>query len=116
MKSFEELIVWQRSKNLAVGLCREIESCKNWGIRDQLTRSLVSVPSNIAEGAERISKAEFRQFLGYAKGSAGEARTQVIIARELGYLNADFATQAESDLCEISRMIHGLIRSLDAPV
>jgi len=59
-------------------------------------------------------KPSSRQFLGYAKGSAGEARTQVIIARELGYLKTDFAAQAESGLREISRMIHGLIKSLES--
>jgi four helix bundle protein len=46
----------------------------------------VSVPSNIAEGAERLSRKEFAQFLGYAKGSAGELRTQIIIASRLGYI------------------------------
>lgn len=77
-----------------------------------MSRSAVSIPSNIAEGAERLSRAEFRQFLGYAKGSAGELRTQLCIAEELGYLDAEIAQSLRDELIQISRMIHGLIRSL----
>jgi four helix bundle protein len=86
MASFEDLEVWQRSCDLAVEVCDAFKSCKDYGLRDQITRSAVSVPSNIAEGAERLSRKEFAQFLGYAKGSAGELRTQIIIASRLGYI------------------------------
>ena len=65
--SFEELVVWQRSKALAVDVCRSMRDCRDYGFRDQITRSAVSVPSNISEGAERSTKPEFRQFLGVRK-------------------------------------------------
>lgn len=65
----------------------------------------VSVPSNISEGSERPGRAEFRQFLGYAKGSAGELRTQFVIAGELDYLPAEQCWRMVEECREISRMI-----------
>lgn len=111
-ESFEKLEVWQKSKDAAVRVCRLTRDWRDFGLRDQMSRSAVSIPSNIAEGAERLSRAEFRQFLGYAKGSAGELRTQLCIAEELGYLDAEIAQSLRDELIQISRMIHGLIRSL----
>ena len=69
--------------SVAVEVCQAISKTNNLALRDQITRSALSIPSNIAEGAERPGKAEFRQFLGYAKGSAGELRTQIMIAEKL---------------------------------
>lgn len=110
--SFEDLEVWKRSKALAVEVCLKMRECRDYGFRDQITRSAVSVPSNISEGAERPGKAEYRQFLGYAKGSAGELRTQIIIAGELDYLPADQARRMVSECVELSKMLWGLIRSM----
>ena len=109
---FEGLAVWQRSKAIAVEVCRASKSCKDWGFRDQIMRSSVSVPSNIAEGAERNGKKEFIQFLGIAKGSLGELRTQIMIGLELEYFESEQAKLWISETREISRMLHGLIRSL----
>lgn len=111
-QSFEKLEVWQRSKDLAVEVCRMMQTWRDFALRDQMGRSAVSIPSNIAEGAERLSKAEFRQFLGYAKGSAGELRTQIVIASELGLLPPPVAERMKDELIQISRMLHGLIRSM----
>jgi len=111
-ESFEKLEVWQKSKDVAVKACRLMRDWRDFGLRDQMSRSAVSISSNIAEGAERLSRAEFRQFLGYAKGSAGELRTQLCIAEELGYLDAEITQSLRDELTQISRMIHGLIRSL----
>ena len=111
-RDFEGLAVWQRSKAIAVEVCRASSSCKDWGFRDQVMRSSVSVPSNIAEGAERNGTKEFILFLGYEKGSLGELRTQVMIGLELGYFESELAQQWITETREISRMLHGLIRSL----
>ena len=81
-RNFEGLAVWERSKTIAVEVCRASSTCKNRGFRDQIMRSAVSVPSNIAEGAERNGTKEFILFLGYAKGSLGELRTQIMIGSE----------------------------------
>lgn len=111
-RDFEGLAVWQRSKAIAVEVCRASSSCKDWGFRDQVMRSSVSVPSNIAEGAERNGTKEFIYFLGIAKGSLGELRTQVMIGLELGYFESELAQQWITETREVSRMLHGLIRSL----
>jgi four helix bundle protein len=111
-RSFEDLEVWQRSKALAVEICTLLRDCRDYGFRDQITRSAVSVPSNISEGAERPGRAEFRQFLGYAKGSAGELRTQIIIAGELNYLTPDQSRRMVVECVELSKMLWGLIRSM----
>jgi len=112
MKTFEELDVWQRSKAIAVTVCRASSACKDWGFRDQIMRSAVSVPSNIAEGAERNGSKEFIYFLGIAKGSLGELRTQIIIGQELEYFNKLEAEKWITETRELSKMLHGLIKSL----
>lgn len=75
-------------------------------------RSAVSVPSNIAEGAERNGKKEFIQFLGIARGSLGELRTQIMIGQELGYFKERVSAEWIDESRELSKMVHGLIRSL----
>jgi four helix bundle protein len=82
-RSFEELDVWKKACALSVDLYRTLRDLRDWGFRDQVGRSSVSVPSNIAEGFERGSTKEFIHFLFIAKGSAGELRTQLYLAMEL---------------------------------
>src|SRR5687768_10064557 len=113
MSDFEDLEVWKRSKALAVEVCRAFRDCRDFGLRDQITRSAVSVPSNISEGAERSGRAEFRLFVGYAKGSAGELRTQLLIAAELGHLDPILAEAMITECRSLSRMLWALIRSLE---
>jgi four helix bundle protein len=74
-QSFEDLEVWQRGCRLAVDIFRTFENCKYENLRNQIERAGLSVPSNIAEGAERGGAKEFGQFLKIAKGSSGEVRT-----------------------------------------
>jgi four helix bundle protein len=112
-ESFERLDVWRRSHALSVEIYRLLADCRDWGFKDQITRSANSISDNIAEGAERTGKAEFKQFLSYAKGSAGETRSQVLRAVPLAYIPAETGAYLIRELREISRMIHGLIQSLD---
>ncbi|PIP40913.1 MAG: four helix bundle protein [Desulfobacterales bacterium CG23_combo_of_CG06-09_8_20_14_all_51_8] len=81
--SFEDLEVWKRACNLAVQTYEIMKNCRDYGLKDQMTRAAVSIASNIAEGAERDSKAEYIRFLHIAKGSAAELRTQVYIVRKI---------------------------------
>lgn len=111
-ETFEKLVVWRRSHALSIEIYRLLEGCRDWGFKDQITRSANSIADNIAEGAERPSKAEYRQFVGYAKGSAGEARSQVMRARALGYMAPEVSDSLIDELREISRMLHGLYESL----
>src|SRR6188508_1986815 len=88
-ESFEKLDVWRRSHALSIEVYRLLKDCRDWGFKDQITRSANSIADNIAEGSERMGKSEFKQFLGYAKGSAGETRSQVIRAIALGYISSE---------------------------
>src|SRR4051812_7542454 len=84
-QSFEELEVWQRGCRLSVDLFRTFGTCKNFTLRDQIGRASLSIPCNIAEGSERGSTRDFAHFLNYSKGSCGELRTQLYIARSLNF-------------------------------
>jgi four helix bundle protein len=112
-ETFERLEVWRRSPALSIEIYRLLAGCRDWGFKDQITRSANSISDNIAEGAERTGRAEFRQFLSYAKGSAGETRSQVLRAMPLSYMSAESGARVTGELREISRMINGLIKSLD---
>ncbi|WP_438300713.1 four helix bundle protein [Pseudomonas sp. NMS19W] len=109
---FEKLVVWQRSKCLAVEIYREFARCGDFGFKDQITRSALSVPSNIAEGMERRSAREKIHFLWVAKGSCGELRTQVLIARDIAYIAAPLAENWIMETRELSRMLGGLINKI----
>jgi four helix bundle protein len=110
--SYEDLEVWKRSVDVAVRLYGLLENCPDYGIKDQMLRSADSVPSNIAEGAERDSKRDFVRFLRISKGSAAELRTQLHIADRARVVSAAPCTELRSEVAEISRMLQGLVASL----
>ena len=109
---FEELSIWQRSSALCVELYRYLSELRDFGFRDQITRSALSVPSNIAEGFERDSSKEKARFWNYAKGSVGELRTQIHIGQQIGYLEPDIASRWLKESKELSRMLHAMIRGM----
>ena len=113
-QSFEDLEVWSRACDQAVDVFNTFEDCRKFSLRDQLERSAVSVPSNIAEGQERDYRQDFIRFLRIAKGSNGELRTQLYIARRINLVEHDKAEQMIGESKEISAMIQGLIRSVEA--
>jgi len=94
---FEDMEIWKRSARLSAELYKAFSDCKDFGFKDQITRSGLSIPSNIAEGSERSSKKDFMRFLQYAKGSCGELRTQTWI----------------NETREISAMLVGFIHSIE---
>ena len=112
-QSFEELDVWKRSMRLTIDLTNHLKGCKDYSFKDQVLRSALSVPSNIAEGAERNSKKEFRYFLNVAKGSAAELRTQLYIGMETEILDKELCKSMIKELKELSSMLYGLIKSID---
>ena len=111
-QSYEQLEVWKRSTRLAVDVHRAVAGSGEFGLRDQLQRSAVSVPSNIAEGAERDSRLDFIRFRRIAKGSSAELRTQLYIASELGIIEATVARRLSEEARQIAAMLQGLVRSL----
>ncbi len=111
-KSFENLAVWKQSCRLAVKIYKELKNCRDYGLKSQLTRSAVSIPSNIAEGAERNSKLEYIRFIHIAKGSAAELRTQLYIAGEIGLLDQKVVTEMVSELKHISATLQAIANTL----
>lgn len=91
-RSFEDLQVWQRSKTLAVKAYQTLEGCKDFGLKDQMQRAAISIPSNIVEGHERTPK-DFARFLTIAIGSSSELRTQCYIAQELKIIENSVAEE-----------------------
>ena len=109
---FEDLEVWKRSSRLCAEMYLHFQGLKDFGFRDQITRSALSIPSNIAEGVERGSQKDFARFLQYSKGSCGELRTQVYIGMEIGYIPPETGKKWIQETKEISAMLVGLTRSL----
>jgi len=87
MPGFEDLEVWIRSVELSAVVYRALADCRDFGFKDQITRSGLSIPSNIAEGMERQTVPDKVRFLEYARGSAGELRTQAIVGGKVGFLD-----------------------------
>jgi four helix bundle protein len=112
--SFEDLEVWKRGCQLAVLVYEALKDTREFGLRDQMQRAAVSIPSNIAEGAERGGK-DFERFLRMARGSAAELRTQLYIARRIGILADEPFSHLIPEVKRISKMLTGLARSLADP-
>jgi len=108
---FEDLDVWKRAISLSVDIYKELSYLKDYGFRDQITRSGLSIPSNIAEGFERVSYKESVNFLSYAKGSCGELRTQIHIGMQIGYIDKDKGDKWLKEASELSSMLNGLIKT-----
>jgi len=111
---FRNLRAWQAAKELAVLIYRATESgplARDFGLRDQLPRAAVSVPSNIAEGDERDTNKDSVRFFHIAKGSLAEVRTQLEIARDVGALSLEVYLPMESKCAEIGRMLGALIKA-----
>jgi four helix bundle protein len=108
---YEDLAVWKRSTRLSIEIYQHLRELKDFGFKDQVTRSGLSVPSNIAEGFDRESNKECVTFLSYAKGSCAELRTQIYIGIEIGYIERMTGERWIQDTQEISLMLGGLIKT-----
>jgi len=109
------LEVWKRSielTKLVYQTTKEFPKEELYGITNQLRRSSVSIASNIAEGAARNSKNEFKQFLYFALGSLSELETQLIICKEINYITSEIFYKLENLFVEIRKMLLGLIKSV----
>jgi four helix bundle protein len=116
LRSYQELIGWKKSMALVRGIYRSTQSFPKeeiYGLTSQPRRAAVSIPSNIAEGQGRLSRGEFKQFLGHAKGSVFEVETQLLIARDLGYLGDEATHTLLEQVKEVGRILGGLLSSLD---
>ena len=114
LKNHKDLDVWKNSMDLVTDVYKvttEFPTEERYGLSQQLRRSAVSIPSNIAEGAGRKSKKEFVRFLSIALGSLAECETQLLIATKLQYI--DNIADLDEKILSIKRMINGLINYLD---
>lgn len=112
INKFEDIIAWQRAKELACGVYSVFKPNHDFGFRDQIQRAGVSVMNNIAEGFERKTDKEFIHFLFIAKGSCAEVRSMLILALELKYINLDQFITLTNLSVEISKLLSGFIRKL----
>src|SRR3989338_3090463 len=115
VSSPEELLVWQKAVDLSVAVYRLTEKFPQreiYGITSQMRRAVVSVPSNIAEGRRRGTRADFAHFLHMAHGSLAEPDTQLAIAHSLSFCGGSEYEHARSLITEVSKMLHAMIKGL----
>ena len=114
--SFEEILSWQKARELNVIIYKVTNSNdlfnKDFGLKDQIIRASVSISSNIAEGFERQTTKEFIRFLYIAKASAGEVRSQLYLAVDLNYISKDKFEELKLKVNEVSKLISGLLKYL----
>ena len=113
-KGFKKLLVWQRARDLAIDVYKITEqgrSKRDYGLTDQMRRSSVSIPSNIAEGDERNSDKDSIRFFNIAKGSLAELRTQLDIANHINYLDEDVFRDLDEKALTIGKMLGSLIKA-----
>ena len=115
IERFEDIKAWQAARDLVSAVYQASGRGrfeKDFGIRDQIRRASVSVMSNIAEGFERSSDREFRRFLYIAKGSAGEVRSQLFVALDLGYVTPDEFDDLRAKAEDVAKALSGFITYL----
>ena len=115
LKSYKELKVWQKATQLAIDIyqiTQKFPKSEVYGLTTQIRRSVIAIPSNIAEGACRGHLAEYIQFLRVSFASGAELETQLIIAKEVGLLEEKVFDQINSQLSEVMRMLNSLISKL----
>jgi four helix bundle protein len=116
MNRYKELLVWQKAVDLAVGVYQITEKLpkeERYGLISQINRSVISIPSNIAEGAGRNTNKDFNNFLGIAQGSSFELDTQLIISNRLNFISKEEYQKVEIQLEHIQNMIAKLKKSLN---
>ncbi len=119
MKTFKDLIAWQRAMDLVESVYRASRAFpvdERYGLTVQIRRAAVSIPSNIAEGQGRSTARDFDRFLAIAYGSLLEVETQILIAERLGYLDEMSATPVLAIAGEVGRLVNGLRASLIASI
>ena len=113
-KSFKDLIVWQKSRDLAVAVYKLTErfpKSELYGLTSQMRRAAVSVTSNIAEGFSRNTLKDKRQFYVMAQGSLTELQNQLIIAKDIGYFNKEKFNEIAQQTITVHKLITGLRKS-----
>lgn len=111
---FENLEVWKRSVTLCTEVYKVMAQQRDFGFKDQITRSSLSVASNIAEGYERDFDKDRVKFLSYAKASCAELRTQIHIGININYIDKNQGEQWLEESRQLSKMIYALMKKISA--
>lgn len=115
MQNFKDLKIWQKSSELAIfvyEITKKFPTDERFGLTNQMRRSGVSVPSNIAEGHMRTTNKDFRQFIAMARGSCAELETQSLIAFKLNYIEQSAYSELLSQIEEVSKMLSSFYSKL----
>ena len=115
MQDFKKLRVWQAAHELVLAVYQATEAfdaVEQYGLTSQIRRAAVSIPSNVAEGCGREGNGELRRFLHIAMGSASELDYQILLARDLHYLEVDTYAALEESLVSVKRMLNAFIQKL----
>ena len=112
IERFEEIIAWKKAKELTLNIYRLFRTCKDFSFKNQIERASVSIMNNIAEGFERQTNKELKNFLYISKGSCGEVRSMLSLAYEFKYLDKDNFRLLENLSIEISKILAGFIKTL----
>ena len=114
VQRFEDLLCWKKSRELVRDIYKALNTCKDYGFKDQIQRASVSVMSNIAEGFESGTKQEFLNYLYIAKGSAGEVRAQLYAAHDIGYVHIETFKRLKGLAEECSRLVSSFTKTVKA--
>ena len=112
IEKFEDILSWQKSRNLTIEVYSTFKETRDFSFKNQIERASVSIMNNIAEGFERKSNKEFVYFLFVAKGSCGEVRSMLYLAKDLGKITNEQFAKLYNESIEISKLLSGLIKSI----
>ena len=112
IEKFEDIIGWQKAKNLTLDVYKQFKNCRDFSFKDQMQRATISIMNNIAEGFERRGDKELKHFLFIAKGSCGEVRSMLYVSQELGYTTKQDFDRLYALSVETSKLLSGFIKTL----
>ena len=115
MQNFRNLQVWHKAHQLALDtykLAVYLQKPEAWPLRAQILRAVISIPSNVAEGAGRGSDPDFRRFLWHSIGSCNELESQLLLARDLRFVPSAEQGRLEHQSSEVRKMLSGLVQTL----
>lgn len=113
IKTFEDILAWQKARTLTKEIYTIFAQHRDFGFRDQILRATISITNNIAEGFDRGSNKELKQFLIIARGSAAEVRSMLIIANDIGYITDEDLIKFHDSIKDISKLLTGFIKSIN---
>jgi four helix bundle protein len=112
VQKFEDLIIWQKSQNIAVNIYNLFKSTKEFAFRDQIFRAAISISNNIAQGFNRETNKEFIRFLYISRASCSEVKSMLYLSVKIGLITDEFAQKYILDCDEINRIGFSLIKKL----